>query len=80
MKGQNNGMTRHAMYVLTLRCVHTTTVAMETQLSTKHSASICILVFVIQHAKCMRCIISSDVACPTLPYFYTLSHKQPKFF
>jgi hypothetical protein len=36
------------------------------------------IALVIQHAKCMRCIISY-VACLALPYFSTLSHKRNDF-
>jgi hypothetical protein len=34
---------------------------------------------VIQHAKCMRLIILSSVACRTVTYVYTLSHKWHDF-
>jgi hypothetical protein len=27
----------------------------------------------------MRCIILSSMACPVVPYFYTLSHKRYDF-
>ena len=39
----------------------------------------CVFVaFVIQHAKCMRCVMLS-VKCPDLLYFSTLSHKRHDF-
>jgi hypothetical protein len=33
----------------------------------------------IQHAKCMRRILSLSVTCPALQYFPTLSHKRHDF-
>ena len=33
----------------------------------------------VQHAKCVRRIILSSVACPVLPYFFTLSYKRYDF-
>ena len=37
------------------------------------------MAFVIGHSKRMRHIILSPVACVTLPYISTLSHKQHDF-
>ena len=34
---------------------------------------------VIQHAKCMCYVLFVSTACPTLPYFPTLSHKLYDF-
>ena len=38
-----------------------------------------IVVLGIQHAKRMCHIILSSVACPSVPYFSTLSHKRHNF-
>jgi hypothetical protein len=40
---------------------------------------VCILALGIQHAKHIRPIVLSSVACLALPYFYTLSHKRHDF-
>jgi hypothetical protein len=63
------------MYKHTLRCVRTTVVAVEKQLSIQYSESVS-AALVIQHAMHM-CIIS--VACLAHQYFPTLFHKWHNF-
>jgi len=43
-----------------------------------HTLSVSV-VLVVQHAKCMCHIILLSVACPAVPYFSTLFHKQNDF-
>jgi len=38
-----------------------------------------ILALVIRHTKRMRRIMFSPVACPAVPYFFTLSHERHDF-
>ena len=38
---------------------------------------VCVFSLVVQHAKRMRHVILSYVACVALPYFSTLAHKRP---
>jgi len=69
---------RQCTYNVTLRRVRPTVVAMEKQLSNTY----CECAFValgIQHAMRMRRIILSTVACLSVKYFSTLSHKRHFF-
>jgi hypothetical protein len=60
--------------VTTSRRVHVTIVAVEKQ-QILHILSVSVPL-VIQHAMHLRRIMLSFVACLTLPYFSTLSHKR----
>ena len=63
---------RQCTYDVTPRRVRTT-VAVEKQLSITYAA------LVIQHAKSMRRITLSSMACVALTHFSTLSHKRLDF-
>jgi hypothetical protein len=64
--------TGNARIPLTLGRVRVTVVAVEKQVLDTACVTVAL---VIQHAKDMRRIILSSVACPALQNFSTLSHK-----
>jgi hypothetical protein len=69
-------ITRQAIYAyVTLRSVRETIVAVEKQW-VLYIPRVCLLALIIQHAKSMRHVILSSVACMAVPYFSTFSHKQ----
>jgi hypothetical protein len=69
---------RQCSYNVTMRHVCATTFTLQKQ-SVLQLLSVCILDLVIQHAKGIRHIILSSVACPILQHFSTLPHKRHNF-
>ena len=62
-------------YNVTIRRVRVAIVAVEKRLSITYSEHVSVALG-IQHAKRLRHIILSSVACQARPHFPTLSHKQ----
>jgi len=78
---QGTNKTGNARTKIPLRRVRVTTVAVEKQ-KVLHILSVCVCVSVVlvtQHAKRMRRMILTSVACLVLSYFFTLSHKRHDF-
>jgi hypothetical protein len=65
------------VYNVTLRSVRKTTVALEKQLISDTECAFVALF--IQHAKRMRRIILSSVACPVVQFISSLSDKRQNF-
>jgi hypothetical protein len=69
----------HCTYDVTLTSVIVTVVAAKSSKYCNVYSECVSVAFVIQHAMRMRRIILPSVACPDLPYLYTLSHKRDDF-